>query len=504
MRRVISLWLPNFATDRPTRPRAALATWRERPLATLTEAHGGLRVAAANAAAQGAGIIPGMAAADARAVFPDVKTAPAQPEADARTLLALAEWCERYTPWVAVEGLADGGNAGLWLDVTGCAHLFGGEAVLLDDLAARVDGFGFAARAALADTPGAAWAAARFAIPPGSRTTILPEGAQRQWLSGLPVAALRLPAAALETLRRLGLRRVGDLYSLPRAPLAARFGDIVALRLDQMLGRRPEPLSPRRPVPPHVTRLAFAEPIGRMEDVAAAIRRLLDGLCAGLERDGMGARRLELSLFRVDGTVFRHAVGTSQGVRDAAHLARLFGEGLDKLNAGFGIEAVAMAATSVEALAAAQMGFGKDRRDDGLPALIDRLTNRLGGGSVFRLEPRPSHLPETAAARAAPLGPWRGLPLARHRPPRLLALPEPVEAEGGDALAAPAAIHWRRRPYRIVRAEGPERIAAEWWHGATPAPPSAHRDYWRIEDTEGRRLWLFRHGRRWFVHGVMA
>lgn len=509
MKRILSLWLPSLATDRISRRGAAYAAWRERPLATLTAAQGGVRIAAANGAAQAAGIQAGQAAADARALCPGIHTIPAAPEDDLACLDRLAEWCTRWTPWTAAEGLEPQGGAGIWLDISGCAHLFGGEQALLDDVVGHLERLGFAARAGLADTPGAAWAAARFGRDGDARTALVPEGAARQLLANLPVAALRLPAAVLEVLQRLGLRRLGDLFSLPRAPLASRFGAVVAERLDQLLGALPEPISPPRPVAPFHVRLAFAEPIGRTADVQAAVDHLLADLCRLLERERQGARRLELTIYRVDGSLLRLAAGTAQPVRDAAHLARLFARGLDGLDAGFGIEAMAMAVPLAEELGARQLDLS-DRRGDAAPAdvglLVDQLGQRLGPDSVVELVPRPSHLPERAVRPAPPLSdrrpapPWPTPP----RPARLLVRPEPVSAEA--AAGPPAMFRWRNEAVRVARAEGPERICAEWWHAATPPPASALRDYWRVEDGGGRRFWLYRDGPQggWYVHGVFA
>jgi protein ImuB len=497
-KRILCLWFPLLATDRLTRPEGPLAAWRERPLVTAQEEQGGLRVAAANPPAREAGIHPGQPLADARALLPGLKSVPAEPDLDMRWLSALADWGRRYTPWTAIEG-----NEGLWLDVSGCAHLCGGEEKMLDDIAGRLDGFGFRVRAGLADTPGAAWAMARFGDQPRS---IVPEGAGRQWLSGLPIQALRLPRQTIETLRRLGIRRLSDLLALPRGPLAQRFGGDVALRLDQMLGRMPEPISPRRPVARYRARLAFAEPIGRTEDVAAALRHLLERLCDLLDKEGMGARRLALDLHRVDGTIVRQEIGTAGPVRDPGHLERLFRDRLNGLDAGFGIEIMILEAVSHEALSAQQTALEAQARGHALPLLVDQLRQRLGEDRVFRFAPRERHHPEAALDRAPPLGrappPW---PRRPPRPLRLLQPPERIEAEAEDPLGTPLAFSWRRDRHAVTRAEGPERIAVEWWHRATPPPSEAIRDYWRIEDALGRRFWLFRDGDgAWHLHGFFG
>lgn len=578
MRRVISLWLPRFATDRLRRRLAvdphpdplpqggrgrgpSRQRWEGEgpPLVTALLGAGRCVVAAVDAQASAAGIAPGMPLADARALAPGgLAVHPVDAAGDAAALERLAEWCGRYTPWTSVESAEEGGGAGLWLDVTGCAHLFGGEAAMLADLVHGLARLGFATRAGLADTPGAAWAAARFLSEAALTATVAP-GEARAALAPLPVAALRLPAAEREGLGRLGLRRVGDLYPLARAPLARRFGPLPGLRLDQALGRVEEPISPRRPVAPHRAALGFPEPIAHREAIAAALRRLLGAICRGLEAAGAGARALELVLYRVDGTVQRARIGTSRPNREPAALERLFVEHLDRLDPGFGIEAMSLAAPIAEPLTALQLALtpsptlpraagegsvgaracsgrqesdlhaegaetgisasprapNKDRSADEwerLAPLFDALGNRLGFARLQRLGPRESHLPERAV-RAHPVwstpprAPWP----AATRPLRLLARPEPIEAETLCEDGPPCA--FRRgggRLHHVTRAEGPERIAAEWWRATTPAAPDGpERDYWRIEDESGRRFWLFREAAasaasRWFLHGLFA
>jgi len=455
-----------------------------------------------------------MALADARAIVPALATLPADPAADAALLARLAAWCGRYTPWTAPEG-----GDGVWLDVTGCAHLFGGELDMTQDLLSRLAGFGMTARAALADTPGAAWALSHYA--PGSR--VVPPGGTEKALADLPVAALRIGPAAVAGLSRVGLKCIGDLYDMPRAPVTFRFGDEVMLRLGQALGRIDEPVSPRRAPPRFRVRLAFAEPIGLADDIAAALRRLLHRLCEQLDRQQRGCRRLELTLYRVDGSVQSASVGTAAPAREAAHLARLFAERLGHLDPGFGVEAVTLAAPVTEPLAPAQAaapGVQGGRKDAALSPLLDRLGNRLGFDRLVTLQPFESHLPE-GASRAVPvsaqasqdrgqdqLQDWRpGMP----RPLRLLARPELLETVAPvSAEQPPAAFLWRRVRHRLRAAEGPERISPEWWR-PDPGWTGGARDYWRVEDADGRRFWLFREAQRrrdgaprWFLHGLFA
>ena len=495
-------------------------------------------MAAADLAARAAGIAPGLTLADARALVPDLKVTDADPQADIQALAALADWCGRYTPYAAVDG-SGGEGGGLWLDITGCAHLFGGEAALLEDARARLARFGFIARAVVADTPGAAWAVARTAA--GESTQIIAPDGARQALAELPVVGLRLPAETVAALERLGLACIGDLYQLPRAPLVARFGDALLRRLDQALGRAREPLSPRIPAPPYHSRLVFAEPIGRSEDVAAATHRLLEKLMPQLARERRGARRLELALYLVDGRVIRAAIGTSRATRDVDHLFKLFTHHLPGLDLGFGAEVMTLAASVTNPLVAAQLGFddlGAGAAAGGgeplaeLGQLLDRLSNRLGAANVVCLAPRASYVPERAVTPRPPLAPaakqaqaaaggagagtW---PMARARPVCLFLRPEPVEVMAPLPDDPPVLFRWRHRVRRVAMADGPERIAPEWWLTDAPeggAQTALSRDYYWVEDGEGRRFWLFREGLyppraaadapppRWYVHGIFA
>ncbi|HIJ61105.1 MAG TPA: DNA polymerase Y family protein [Rhodospirillaceae bacterium] len=497
MRRVVSVWLPWLPTDRLRRMVAAGPA--DEPLATVVGDGGRQLLAAVDRAARRAGLRPGMTVADAQAVAPGVCLRPADPVADRLLLDHLAETCLRYTPSVAVDGWSDSlPGGGLWLDISGCAHLLGGEAALLAALRDHLRRLGLTARLGLADTPGAAWGVARF----GGALTILPPGGLRDALPGLPVTALRLAPDTAAGLVRLGLKRIGDLLAVPRAAVAHRFGGTVARRLDQALGDADEPISPCRPPCMPRVHLAFAEPIARPEDLAAAARRLLDDLTAVLEGRRLGARRLELTAFRVDATLGRLAIGTGRPCRDPGHLYRLLAEPLAGLDAGFGIESMALAAVETGPLDPRQGDFVAPSDGDDLDRLLDALGNRLGFERVYALAPRHSHLPERAVRRVTPPPPpaGEGWGEGTHRPLCLLVRPDPVEAVAALPDGPPRLFRHRGRLHRLRRAEGPERLSAEWWRG----DERPDRDYYAVEDEEGRRFWLCRQGvpGRWFLHGV--
>ncbi len=491
------MYLPHWPTDRWRRQRSEAS---QAPLVLTAPAQGGLRLTAVCARAAAEGLFPGQRLADARALVPEIEAADADRFADGQALARLADWCGRYTPWSAVDG-----DDGFCLDITGCAHLFGGEAALIADLVRRFAGFGVTARAAVADTPAAAWAWARFG--PGSSPeggAILEPGTARERFAALPVEALRLPALTVDSLRRLGLRRIGDLAGLPRGPLAARLGAELLSRLDRVFGVEAEAISPRRVPPSWRARLVFADGITRREDIDLATRELLDELCRALEQDGRGARRLELAFYRLDGTAQFLEIGTSRPTRDIAHLVRLFVEPLGTVAPGFGIETMILGAVATDKLAARQMALpaSHQHRDiEDLAPVLDRLQGRLGRNAVVRLVPVASHVPERAVTVAPALNEMPPLrwPAEMPRPVQLLASPEPIDVtEDEEGLQR---FRWRRIEHRIAEREGPERIAPEWWR--TTGDQTA-RDYFWLQDEEGRRYWVYRAGAGWYLHGLFA
>ncbi len=483
-----------------------------------------LRIAALNDAAARLGLKVGMALADARAMYPKLAVADADFAGDCQTLRAIADWCNRYTPLVGI----DAGEApdGLMLDISGCAHLFGGEAALCRDLAARLGEHGFEARVAVADTPGCAWAVARHGALP-----VVPRGGAREALLPLPLAALRLEPNIVAALAQVGLKRIGDVIEEPRAPLAARFGEIFVRRLDQALGDEDEPITPCLPVPRYIAEQRFAEPIALERDVLGTIEHLAQELARALERRGEGARLLQLALFRADGKVKRIEVGAGEPLRDAARMMRLFVDRLaavgEDCDPGFGFDAVQLLALAAERLDPAQTGFGVPNQAAELAHLIDRLGARFGRRRVSRLVPQDSHIPEFAAAavpaysvsgaeftlaiRSARRG--RGEEqdsLAPVRPVRLFAQPERIEAVAEVPDGPPVRFRWRRVLHEVAHAEGPERIAMEWWRDE--GGRALTRDYYRVESRDGVRVWLYREGLyaretaqpKWFLHGLFA
>jgi protein ImuB len=453
-------------------------------------------------------------------MHPAIEAVAEDADADAHLLESVADWCLRYTPLIACDA-----PDGLLLDISGCAHLYGGEQELVADLASRIERAGFAYRIAIAGTIGAAWAAAHDGEPASYAN-----GEERTVLAPLPLCALRLAGETVAALARVGLKRIGDIIDLPRAPLTARFGAQLLRQLDRALGREHEPLNPRLPVAPYVAEQRFAEPIAREEDVLAIVERLAARLQFALERRGDGARRIELTLFRTDGEVRRIAAGTSRPLRDPHGIRALFNERLtalaDAFDPGFGFDMARLSVLVAEPCPPEQIGIGGGE-DDAETArqvdqLADRLSARLGAHRVRWLIAQDSHIPEIAAATlpaqmAAKDDGWAAFRRYRAeaqlgpRPLRLLTRPEPIEAVAEVPDGPPLRFRWRRALHEVIAAEGPERIEGAWWsQHSGPA-----RDYFRVEDKSGLRFWLFRAGLyrdfapgaaapAWFLHGTYA
>ncbi|MGV6874867.1 Y-family DNA polymerase [Pseudochelatococcus sp. B33] len=463
-------------------------------------------VTALDAAAERLGLVAGMAVTKARALVPGLAVVDADPCADARGLERLALWALRFSPIVASDP-----PDGLVIDTTGADHLHSGEAAMLTAIVERLAAAGIEARAAVADTWGAAHAAARFL---GRATAVVPPQGAERVLRPLPVEALRLAPQTVRDLRGIGFERIGDLVDRPRAPLALRFGPDLMRRLDQALGRVAEPVEPVRSPDLIAVSRVFAEPIAAPETIARYTHKLVAALCAGLEARGLGARRLDLLFRRIDNGLQAIRIGTAQPVRDAGRLTRLLCERIETIDPGFGIEAMTLTATRAEPLTARQVAASlADEAEPDISGLIDVLANRVGVRRVYRLAPVASDVPERSVMRIAPLSPatggnWTG---EWPRPPRLLARPEPIDTMALLPDHPPVWFAWRGVRRRVARADGPERVFGEWWK--REAELAAVRDYFRVESEAGERYWIFRTGdgedpetgsHRWFLHGIFA
>lgn len=517
--RIAAIAFPHLPTDRIARRLWGLS-WRlkERPdhppIVCAGRRENAMRLTALDEASEGLGLKRGQAVAEARAMFPHLDLRDEDEAADRTLLEAIADWCDRYTPLVCVDG-----SDGLFLDITGCAHLFGGEEALLKDLRGRLLQMGFDAKGAVSSSPGLSWAACRF----GSGG-IIADPRMEEVLAPLPVAALRIDDPTVSALQKLGLKRVGDLLSLPRASLARRFGAQLMLRLDQARGANEESISPRRPVATLSVERRLAEPVREEEHILQLAGQIASSLRPGLESRGAGGRLFELVLFRVDGKVFRLRAGTSQPLRDPRRIAQLFSERLaavqEDLDAGYGFELLRLNVLQHDVLKNVQDDFaGRGQDEVSLADFIDRVSARFGTDCLLRTKLKQSHVPERAEAFLPAIAPPHTKPESQNasffkpvtmRPLRLFRYPEPMEPFAATVPdGPPQRFRWRRIVHEVIRAEGPERISAEWW---LDEPEGDERDYFRLESETGHRFWVFRKGRYnggekspvWRVHGIFA
>ncbi|WP_209505206.1 MULTISPECIES: DUF6504 family protein [unclassified Ruegeria] len=544
-RRILSLWFPRLGAERLIRAARGLHTG---PLAIVAEQSNMQVITSVNVDAQAAGLRVGQPVRDAHAMCANLITRHRNAPAEAAFLAALRRWAGKFSPWVAEEA-----PDGLIVDLSGCAHLFGGEEALLNILETDCADMGLSVQMGIADTLGAAWALARYAgqaatsdrngdaINQEARATRARAGKRRHWtkggtapqvralgggariappgqsygaLSPLPIAALRLEDQVVVQLNRLGLRRIGDLLGQPRASLARRFGRGLVLRLDQAMGSAPEPVSPARPSHHFAVRMTLPNPIGLVEDVMAAVDRVLPTLCTKLEEKGRGARTLRLEAHRADQAAEIIEVGLARPTYDKYRIRPLLEMKIDKIDAGYGIDMLRLEAVQTEPIHARTVaGHAEARRvarnrlagNTAVDDLIGKLGARVGLEAITRRHPAASHIPEKtaqtlAAAWSEPARNWPAPPRPR---PLLMWPPEPVMAP--ETPDVPSAFRWRGRNWQLAQATGPERIAPEWWLD-DPNWRSGVRDYWVVVTQQGERLWLFYgHGGTmsagWFCHG---
>jgi protein ImuB len=527
-RRILSLWLPRLPTDRIKRQLAGAGSREENgsgknilPCIVVAKQNNALQISALDDAAAHLGLEIGLPLANARAVCPQVRVFDADEAADARALNDIADWCDRFTPLVALDP-----PHGLFLDITGCAHLFGGEAALMQMICAALTRQGFAVSAGIAGTSICARTMTRHASG-----KIIRDGEETEALTPLPVFALRADDAITRALRRAGLKTIGDVACRARHEITARFGADFTRLLEHALGEGDTPISPRKPLPDYIVEKRFAEPIATEGVISAALSRLAHMLVMAMERQGKGARRLEASFFRTDGVVRRIAVDTGQPVAKAEMMDRLFRERLDALkdplDPGFGFDLIRLSASRVESIVVQQRDLDAHVHDnDELTALIDRIAARIGGRRVVVHLPQDTHIPERAVM-AMPaqhhlspamqaVWPARVESEPPLRPLRLFERPEPIKVPLATVPDGPPhRFTWRRATHAVVRVEGPERIAMEWWKQNGQA---LTRDYFRVEDESGLRFWIYRDGlygervneesepvpSKWYMHGLFA
>jgi protein ImuB len=558
-RRILSLWLPRLSIDRIKRQRSNAAPAKafsseagtgshsnqvyadcvdlsavenvskqnpgddpsNDPCIVVAKQNNALQIFALDDAAAHLGLDIGLSLANARAICPQLRVFDADEAADARALNAIAEWCDRFTPLVALDS-----PHGLFLDITGCVHLFGGEAAMMRLVCDVLTAQGFAVSAAIAGTSVCARTITRHV-----HGRIVRDGEEADAVKSLPVFALGADDAITTGLRRAGLKTIGDVASRARHEITARFGAEFTTRLEQALGQSDAPISPRKPLPDYIVEKRFAEPVATDAVISATLSRLAQMLVGTMAQQGKGARRLEANFFRTDGAVRTIVVDTGQPVTRSEVIDRLFRERLDALSdpldPGFGFDLIRLSASRTEIVVQQQRDLDANVHDnDELAALIDRIAARIGGRRVVVHLPQDTHMPERAvmaapaqhhlAAAARAVWPARAEGEPPLRPLRLFERPEEIKVIAQVPDGPPARFVWRRATHAVVRAEGPERVAMEWWRSQSEM---LTRDYFRVEDEAGLRFWLYRDGLydreieqeegkavqpNWFMHGLFA
>jgi len=497
-RRFVSIWFPHLSTDWKIRRQPKLEGI---PFIFAAPEQGRMIIKAASRTAQDRGVHVGMVVADCRAILPTLEVFDNIPGLEQKLLTALGEWCIRYTPIVATDGLD-----GLILDVSGCTHLWGGELPYLKDILSKLIGFGYDARGAMADTIGAAWAISRF----GKVMPIIKPGGQLDALLPLPPAALRLDQPIIERLEKLGLYQIRNFISMPPSSLRRRFGQQLLTRISQALGSEAEPITCIAPVQPYQERLPCLEPIRTAIGIEIALKKLLEALCKRLRDEGKGLRRCMFKGYRIDGNIQQIDIGTNRPSRSTEHLFKLFEIKISTLEPDLGFELFLMEAPVVEYMTIEQEKLwdtGNEESNKEIAELLDRMAGKLGGNTIHRYLPTEHYWPERSAKPALTITeqtetPWRtDMP----RPVHILPQPELIDVTVPMPDYPPMQFHYKGKLHRVSKADGPERIEQEWW-----LQNGQYRDYYCVEDEEGGRYWLFRSGHykgrtpEWYIHGFFA
>jgi protein ImuB len=496
-KRFVSIWFRHLTTDWFTLHRKEL---KNLPFVLRTPSHGRMIITGTNAVAEKKGIITGMVLADARAIIPELEVLDDKPDLIVKLLSRLAEWCIRFTPVVAIDQ-----PNGLLLDATGCSHLWGGDTYYLNEIIKRLNTRGYDVRVAMADTIGVAWGVVRF----GKDPLIIPRNLHVEVLMRLPPEALRLETETVERLHKLGLHTIRQFIRMPRSSLRRRFGQHMLMRLDMALGQEMEVIEPVEPIEPYQERLPCMDPIVTVTGIEIALQQLLEALCFRLQQEQKGLRAASFKGYRVDGKIEKIEIGTHRPTHHVNHLFKLFELKISSIEPALGIELFVLEASKVEDHYSQQEKMWEGSgglEDERLSELIDRLAVKIGTEAIHRYVPDEHYWPErsfkVASLQEKLLTTWK---TDKQRPLQLLSIPEHIEVTAPIPDYPPMLFRHKGRLHTIIKADGPERIEQEWW-----LQQGQHRDYYRVEDEEGHRYWIFRLGHydekvyKWFMHGFFC
>lgn len=497
-KRFASIWFPYLLTDWWSRRKPALLNTS---FVLATPDHGRLIITDINLLAQKAGIYPGMVVADARAIVPGIQVIDLDPQLREQLLQRIAQWCIRFTPVAAVD-LPEG----IILDISGCAHLWGGENKYADEIQDRFKLFGYTVKIAVADTIGAAWAVARY----GQQKNISP-GEQLPALQYLPVVALRISPEIVEQLSKIGLNKIDFLFNMPRSSLRRRFGEQIIIRIRQALGEIDETLQPVLLPAEYQERLPCLEPISTVKGISIALEKLMSQLCNRLQAVGKGLRKCVFKGYRIDGKIEQVQIGTNRATHNIQHLLKLFEEKLELIEPDLGIELFTLEAAVVEEIIINQEKLWESSgglAQNKITQLLDRIASKFGAHTIFRYLPDEHHWPERSIRRTNDIAERSTIDWNSNltRPLLVLPTPELIQVMAPIPDYPPKFFQYRGIKHNIIKADGPERIEREWW-----IENGQHRDYYAVEDEEGKRYWLFRLGHygeqeitQWYLHGFFA
>jgi protein ImuB len=458
------------------------------------------------------GIVPGMDLGHAMALLPtrDAWVLDHQPAEDDRALVRLARWAVRFTPQVAADP-----PDGLLLDITGTERLYGSNVSLMDRVAAALQRFGLSCRVAVAPTLGGAWALARFGR---HRVCVSDLTSLRSMLNDLPIEALRVTDSVVEALAEVAIRRVGQLKSLGRGPLARRFGSQLLLRWDQAAGQAFELFESVRLHEPLQVDQTFAGPVKRLDAIEQTVHALIDRLVEALAIRHLGLTRLHLKVDRFEAEPVVREVVLSGASRDPDHLRLLLQPIVERLPLGHGLERVILDAAGTSNLRYDQKTLIESDTTDGatqkgmIERLVDRFSERFGRDQIYQMGLISSHVPEKAFEWQSAMG--RPIQEASERrtaatvpegdrPSRLYGSPRSVDVVAMSPDGPVLGIGRGDRQRQVRCSIGPERIAMPWWSGPGSFCGASLRDYFKLQDEVGDWWWIYRDvvNGGWFVHG---